>query len=86
MGNQMSEKDKAADDVIQALADQCSKLGKIIMKYREVFASLYDLVHKPVIMISTDQFSRIEVMQIDKEEYERWQKVKAIIRDTWSSN
>lgn len=83
----MNEKDKTVNDTIKALCDQNMELGKIIMQYRKLIGSLYETIHKPITMdLDVSKISQTYVMQIDKEDYERWQKAKSIIREAWNKN
>lgn len=75
------------DDTIKALCDQNIKLGKIVMRYRNILANLYQTIHTLIIInFDASKISQIHVMQIDKEEYERWQKAKSIIHEVWNQN
>lgn len=73
------------DDTIKSLCDQNMKLGRVIMEYRKIFGNLYQTIHKPVTFApDVSKLSTIQVMRIDKEDYERWQKAKNIIREAWN--
>lgn len=68
---------------VAMLYEQNVKLGQTIMRWQQLFASLLDAKQKHYEMNPANAAppDRIEVVNIEKEEYERWRKVCKIIDD-----
>lgn len=65
----------------KAMYEQNQKMGKTIMQYRELFMRLLDAKQKryPMPKEQAPAPDRVEIMNIEKEEYERWKLVQQII-------
>lgn len=79
-----------AEQIVELINTLCDKAyepamaqGKIITQYRELFMSLLDAKQKRYDLnpARADPPHRVDVVQIEKEEYERWQRVQKIIDD-----
>lgn len=65
------------------LLDQNKHMAEIIKRYRKLFMALLDAKQKryPMSKEQAPPPDRIDVVSIEKEEYERWQAVQKIIDD-----
>ena len=70
-------------DVENGLLDQNKKMAEVIKRYRVLFMSLLDAKQKryPMSKEQAGPPDRDDRVQIEKEEYERWQVVQKIIDD-----
>lgn len=70
-------------DKNEALHAQLKKQGETILQYRKLFMSLLDAKQKRYEMNSANAIPphQIETVNIEKEEYDRWRKVRQIIDD-----
>lgn len=70
-------------DTEKALYEQNKKMAETILRYRKLFMSLLDAKQKryPLSLEQAPPPDRIDLVSIEKEEYERWKAVQKIIDD-----
>lgn len=81
--SQIAELFTAETKAVDVLYVQGIKLGQTVMRYRQLLMSFLDAKQKRYEMNPERAAppDRIEVVNIEKEEYERWRKVCKIIDD-----